>query len=58
MGLAMGRIGERLREHGRSFFTNWSASDLPYAARTRVLVSNRVKALRKGCCGNHGQPGC
>ncbi len=46
------------RERGRDFFTNWSGSDLPVARRSVVLVKNRIKALRHGCCGNHGQPGC
>lgn len=54
----MGRFSEELREHGRNFFTNWSSSDLPYGRRTKVFVKNRTKALAKGCCGNHGQPGC
>ena len=54
----MGRFSEELREHGRNFFTNWSSSELPYGRRTKVFVKNRTKALAKGCCGNHGQPGC
>jgi hypothetical protein len=54
----MSRFSDELREHSRNFFTNWSDSDLPLGKRTTVLVKNRAKALTKGCCGNHGQPGC
>lgn len=54
----MGRFTDELREHSRNFFTNWSGSELPYVERTKVLLQNRAKALTKGCCGNHGQPGC
>jgi hypothetical protein len=54
----MGRFSDELREHGRNFFTNWSESDLPYGQRAKVFAKNRTKALRTGCCGNHGQPGC
>ncbi|MDP9330594.1 MAG: hypothetical protein M3P11_08170 [Actinomycetota bacterium] len=46
------------REYARNFFTNWSESDLPLFRRLGVTARNRVKALRHGCCGNHGQPGC
>jgi hypothetical protein len=50
---------EQLRYHTRSFFTNWSNSDLPIAARLGVTFKNRAKGLvNGGCCGNHGQPGC
>jgi hypothetical protein len=49
---------DRVREHGRDFFTNWSGSELPVAKRLGVTARNRVKALVTGCCGNHGQPGC
>jgi len=54
----MGRFNDELRERGRDFFTNWSSSDLPVGRRSMVFVKNRTKALTKGCCGNHGQPGC
>jgi hypothetical protein len=54
----MGRFGDELREYGRDLFTNWSASDLPLGRRSTLFVKNRAKALTKGCCGNHGQPGC
>jgi hypothetical protein len=54
----MSGFWEQLRGHSRDFFTNWSESDLPVAARSKVFVKNRAKALKNGCCGNHGQPGC
>lgn len=54
----MSRFSEELREYGRALFTNWSGSDLPFGPRLRVFVKNRAKALTRGCCGNHGQPGC
>jgi hypothetical protein len=50
---------EQLRYHARSFFTNWSNSDLPFATKLGVTFKNRAKGLvNGGCCGNHGQPGC
>jgi hypothetical protein len=47
-----------LRRHTRTFFTNWAASDEPIPARLRLTVRNRARAVRKGCCGHPGQPGC
>lgn len=54
----MGRFDDELHERGRDFFTNWSSSDLPLGKRLALFTKNRTKALRHGCCGNHGQPGC
>jgi hypothetical protein len=45
-------------QHTRNFFTNWSTYDAPVGTKLRLTFRNRVKALRVGCCGNHGQPGC
>jgi hypothetical protein len=44
--------------HTRWFFTNWRASDAPLSTKLALTVKNRIRALRHGCCGNHGQPGC
>ena len=43
-----------------SFFTNWREYDAPLATKVRLTVRNRFRAvfLLKGCCGNHGEPGC
>ncbi|MDP9299245.1 MAG: hypothetical protein M3O98_11375 [Actinomycetota bacterium] len=49
---------EILRRHTRNFFTNWSASDAPVPVKIRLTVRNRVRSLRRGCCGSPGQPGC
>jgi hypothetical protein len=52
-------LGSVLLEHTRNFFTNWSRSDLPFAAKVAVTVKNRAKSLvNKGCCDHHGEPGC
>jgi hypothetical protein len=45
-------------QHVRWFFTNWRESDAPLATKLALTVKNRVRALRHGCCGNDGQPGC
>jgi hypothetical protein len=46
------------RFHTRNFFTNWSNYDAPVSTKLRLTATNRLKALRAGCCGNHGEPGC
>jgi hypothetical protein len=47
-----------IRQRTRWFFTNWRESDAPLGTKLALTVKNRVRALRHGCCGNHGQPGC
>jgi hypothetical protein len=55
----MAPFARLLREHTRNFFTNWSESDLPFAAKVALTLRNRAKSLvNKGCCGHHGEPGC
>jgi hypothetical protein len=49
---------EGLGYHARSFFTNWATYDASFGTKVRLTVRNRTRALRRGCCGNHGQPGC
>jgi hypothetical protein len=41
-------------------FTNWRDSDLPVLEKARLTAKNNLIKLRtgKGCCGNHGEPGC
>lgn len=51
-------FGEELRQRGRSFFTNWREYDGPFTTKLGLTFRNRARALRRGCCGNHGQPGC
>jgi hypothetical protein len=51
-------FGEQLRYHVRAFFTNWKEYDAPFGTKVALTFKNRTKALRHGCCGNHGQPGC
>ena len=50
----------QLRSYGRAFFTNWSAYDAPFLTKVGLTLKNRTRAAvtLKGCCGNHGQPGC
>jgi hypothetical protein len=47
-----------LRSHTRAFFTNWATYEAPLRTKIALTFRNRAKALRHGCCGNHGQPGC
>jgi len=42
----------------RWFFTNWREYDAPVSTKLGLTVRNRLRALRHGCCGNHGEPGC
>lgn len=41
------------------FLTNWD-QDMPLQEKILKTVRNRFHAtvLMKGCCGNHGEPGC
>ncbi len=39
------------------FFTNLEAGP-PWPQKVVPLLRNRVRALRGGCCGTPGQPGC
>jgi hypothetical protein len=43
-----------------AFFTNFRASDIPLPRRLVVTARNlaRRAALRQGCCGHDGEPGC
>lgn len=54
------RFLERLREHMRTFFTNWREYDAPLGTKLRLTFRNRLKATlsRAQCCGNPGEPGC
>jgi hypothetical protein len=50
--------GGEVRARARAFFTNWSVYDAPAATKVALTIKNRARALRHGCCGNHGEPGC
>ena len=54
----MGRLSDELRDHARSFFTNWREYEGPFGTKVRLTLRNRVRALTKGCCGHPGEPGC
>jgi hypothetical protein len=48
------------RESFSAFLQNLRASDIPLPRRLAVMARNltlRV-ALRRGCCGHDGEPGC
>ncbi len=47
-----------LARRARWFFTNWRESEAPLATKLRLTLRNRAVALRHGCCGHHGEPGC
>jgi hypothetical protein len=46
-----------LAHRARSFLTNLDAGP-PWPQKIKPLAANRIRALRHGCCGNPGQPGC
>ncbi|MGH2470933.1 MAG: hypothetical protein ACRDG6_00810 [Candidatus Limnocylindria bacterium] len=43
-----------------AFLGNFRASEIPLARRLAITARNLVRraALRQGCCGHHGEPGC
>jgi hypothetical protein len=55
-----GSFSEQLREHVRAFFTNWQEYEAGFWAKVGLTLKNRTRAVvtLRGCCGNHGQPGC
>ena len=48
------------RPSAGSFFNNFSTYDAPFTKKLQLAAQNTRKKLRdkRGCCGNHGQPGC
>jgi hypothetical protein len=54
------RFLRELRTYVGGFVTNWSTYEAPFLAKAGMLLRNRFRAtiLLRGCCGNHGQPGC
>lgn len=54
----MSGLWGELKHRAGGFFTNWSDYDAPLGTKAALFAKNRAKALRHGCCGNHGQPGC
>ena len=55
----MAAFREELREHVAMFFTNWRNPDYTVPQKIGLTVKNRAIGLfNRGCCGNHGQPGC
>lgn len=42
----------------KEFFTNWRDYDASLGVKVGLTFKNRLRALRRGCCGHHGQPGC
>jgi len=55
-----GSFSDELRERVRAFFTNWHEYDASVWTKVGLTLKNRTYAFvtLKGCCGNHGQPGC
>jgi hypothetical protein len=55
----MGRFGDQLRYHARSFVTNWRDFEGSLATKLGLAIRNRSKGLvNRGCCGRYGEPGC
>jgi hypothetical protein len=54
-----GRVNpiREVRDRARDFLTNLDAGP-PWPGKAGTLIRNRARALRHGCCGNPGQPGC
>lgn len=48
------------RPDPRSYFGNFSNSDLPLLEKLRLVAKNNAIKIKNGttCCGNHGEPGC
>jgi len=46
-----------LGERARGLFTNLGAPP-PWPRKLKPLLTNRLRALRHGCCGHPGEPGC
>lgn len=42
----------------KDFMENWRDHDGSFAHKVRMAAKNRARALARGCCGNHGEPGC
>lgn len=55
-----GSFSEQLGAHTRAFFTNWQEYEAGFWTKVGLTVKNRTRSVvtLKGCCGNHGQPGC
>ena len=48
---------DELRQRARDLVTNLDAGP-PWPQKLKPLLTNRLRALRHGCCGHPGQPGC
>jgi hypothetical protein len=46
-----------LRARDADLVTNLHAGP-PWPGTARPLLANRLRALRHGCCGHPGEPGC
>lgn len=40
------------------FFSNWREFDGSTGEKIGLTFKNRLRALKGGCCGHHGEPGC
>jgi hypothetical protein len=60
MGSPSGSFLEQLKYFTSSFFSNWSNYEASFGKKLALTVKNRSRAVYtlKGCCGNHGEPGC
>ena len=54
---AMPRWPGGVRPSPRDLLTN-IGSPPPWPGKIKVLLANRLRALRHGCCGHPGEPGC
>ena len=53
-------MAHRHRGDPVQFFTNWREFEGPVAEKLALALRNRfiATALRRGCCGHPGEPGC
>lgn len=60
MGDFWQRQREQAREIRQAYMSNWNEFEGSTARKLALTAKNRTKAFvtLKGCCGNHGQPGC
>jgi hypothetical protein len=48
---------DELRQRAADLLTNLHAPP-PWPRKAVPLIANRLRALRHGCCGHPGEPGC
>ncbi len=42
----------------QAFVRNFRDYDAPFTVKLRLAIANNLRKGVRGCCGNHGEPGC